>query len=221
MIWINNTLRAWTVAALAAALAAVLLALVALATPAQAASRYKTVTKTFANGSVIRIPGAPSFSNGPASPYPSEITVGLSRGRILDANLTLGNLSHTNPNDLDVLLHGPRGQHAFVMSDVGGLDAGASNVTLALDDEATSPMGFHTALASGRYRPTEDDTWDATYPDTFPPPAPTPSETSELSIFDGTNPKGTWKLYVVDAFSGDVGEITGGWALQIKARVRR
>jgi hypothetical protein len=38
-----------------------------------------------------------------------------------------------------------------------------------------------------------------------------------LSVFNGTNPNGTWKLYVIDDSAGDNGEITGGWTLTISA----
>ena len=215
MIETNNTLKAWMVAALAAILAAALLALAVLAEPAQAARR--TVTKTFGNPSAIQIPGG-TTTFGPASPYPSEIAVGgLRRGNTLDVNLKLNNVSHTFPPDLDVLLVGPRGQNAIVMSDVGGLQPGVSNVNLTLDDEAPSPLLEATAPTSGRYQPTNVDD---TSTDSFPAPAPTPSGGSELSVFDRTNPNGTWKLYVVDQWGGDIGEFAGGWALQIKANVR-
>ncbi len=216
MIGTNNTLKAWMVAALAAILAAALLALAVLAEPAQAATR--TVTKTFAKASAMQIPiGSPEASSGPASPYPSEIGVGLRKARVLDVNLALKNVSHTFLNDLDVLLVGPGGQNAIVMSDVGGAGEGVSNVNLTLDDEATNPLDPDTAPASGRYQPTNPDDGTA---DPFPTPAPTPSGGSALSVFDATAPKGTWKLYVVDDQDGDVGEFAGGWALTIKAKVR-
>ena len=41
------------------------------------------------------------------------------------------------------------------------------------------------------------------------------------SAFDGTNPNGAWKLYVVDDTIGSAGKFAGGWSLEIKAKVRR
>jgi hypothetical protein len=41
----------------------------------------------------------------------------------------------------------------------------------------------------------------------FPDPAPTPADTSALSVFNGTNPNGNWRLYVVDDTGGDTGVI--------------
>jgi len=42
-----------------------------------------------------------------------------------------------------------------------------------------------------------------------------------LSTFDGTNPNGAWKLYVVNDTLGSAGQFAGCWSLTIKARVRR
>ena len=45
--------------------------------------------------------------------------------------------------------------------------------------------------------------------------------TTLLSAFDGTNPNGVWRLYVVDYTVGSLGGFAGGWSLTIKAKVRR
>ena len=46
-------------------------------------------------------------------------------------------------------------------------------------------------------------------------PAPAISGPSALSIFDGTDPNGTWNLWVRDEFGGDSGTMSGGWCLNI------
>ena len=81
---------------------------------------------------------------------------------------------------------------------------------LTLDDQAPSHLPDTTALTSGTFKPT-----NAGAGDTFPAPAPAPSGNVYLSAFNGTNPNGTWSLYVADDVSGDWGEITGGWALVV------
>src|SRR2546423_929413 len=70
-----------------------------------------------------------------------------------------------------------------------------------------------TQAVSGVYRPT-----DGNYlPDVFPLPAPDGPYGKSLSVFNGTNPNGIWKLFV----SGDwplpglVGSLAGGWSLSI------
>jgi len=37
----------------------------------------------------------------------------------------------------------------------------------------------------------------------------------QLSVFNGTNPNGTWSLFVVDDLLGDAGVISNGWRLSI------
>lgn len=163
-------------------------------------------TQTFSNPTPIQIP-----DSGPASPYPSTIEVaGFEESCLInDVNVTLHNLTHTYPDDIYVLLVAPGGENALIMGAAGG-SFPADNVTLILDDEAPTPLPDDAPLVSGSYQP-------ANYgaPDPFPPPAPAPSGATALSVFDGTNPNGTWQLFVVDAVGGDQGAFAGGWSLEI------
>ena len=52
------------------------------------------------------------------------------------------------------------------------------------------------------------------YPDNFDP-APAPTATTSLATFDGTDPNGTWSLYVMDDAGRDVGTLAG-WSLDIE-----
>ena len=65
-------------------------------------------------------------------------------------------------------------------------------------------------LASGTYKPTNIDTSD-----TFPAPAPAPSAATTLATFNGSDPNGTWSLFVVDDAGGDTGSMAGGWCLEL------
>ncbi|MBA3423318.1 MAG: hypothetical protein H0U04_02040 [Rubrobacter sp.] len=198
-------------AGLAVVLAVTVLALLATQ-PADAASKYKVVTRTFSNSQPITIP----LGGGAATPYPSEKNAsGFKKGRILDANLTLKTFSHTHPDDVDVMLS-HRGVNRTVMSDVGG-SGDALNIALKLDDEATLPLPDEAQLTGGTFKPTNFGGLEV-----FPAPAPTPSGLAELSGFDGKNPNGPWQLRVADDFSGhDGGQLAGGWSITIKARVLR
>jgi hypothetical protein len=127
-------------------------------------------------------------------------------------NLKLGGLRHTEPVDVDVLLVGPSGANAIVMSDVGNSDR-VRRLHLLLDDEAANPLPNGSTLTGGTFQPAnhmlvgeETDSW--------PSPAPSPSGGSALSVFDGTDPNGTWKLYVVDDAGVDSGRLRR-WALRI------
>ena len=67
-------------------------------------------------------------------------------------------------------------------------------------------MPDNTAIVAGSYKPANYEPGDP-----FPAPAPTPTGNVALSTFDGTNPNGTWSLYVVDdVFVQSVRQRAGG-----------
>jgi VCBS repeat-containing protein len=160
--------------------------------------------QSFANPDGIAIP-----AQGPATLYPSTIQVSGFQTPIANVAVTLHRFSHTAPEDVDVLLVGPDGQSAIIMSDVGGLNP-ATLLTFTLHDQAATPLPQSTALSSGTFQPT-----NAPGSDPFPPPAPTPSGGSALSVFNGTNPNGTWQLFVNDNQVTNSGAFNGGWSLLI------
>ncbi len=158
----------------------------------------------FCNASSITI-----NSGGPASPYPSTVSVSGQTGVITALAVTLNGFSHTFPDDVDILLVSPSGQNALIMSDVGGGTL-ASGLTLTLDDAAATSLPNNGPLVSGTFKPT--DVNDGV--EIFPSPAPAPAGGSALSVFNGKDPNGTWSLYVKDDTSGDAGSISG-WCLDI------
>ena len=189
----------------------------------KAAPKFQTITKTFTNTSAIAIP-----IQGKATPYPSEINVGgFNRGKIKDVNLSLKDFSHYNPEDVAVLLQGPKGQDAIVMSDVGGPGPDVYHITLVLDDEAASPLPDKAEVSSGTFKPTQGNVDSGKpRPSVFPGPAGFPPYAQALSVFDGTNPNGTWSLFVFDD-STSTGEqpntqkFAGGWSIEIQAKVKK
>ncbi|MFM6756138.1 MAG: Calx-beta domain-containing protein, partial [Dolichospermum sp.] len=110
---------------------------------------------------------------------------------------------------IDVLLVGPTGTKALLMSDVGGFNS-LSNVTLTFDPTATSLLPDEGLITSGSYKATDFETGDF-----FNSPAPGGPYGTDFSVFNNTNPNGTWSLYVVDDFVADAGTIAGGWSLFI------
>jgi len=178
------------------------------------------VTQTFTGTGPIAIPKEGSSSDkGPADPYPSTIEVsGFTNGVITDVDLLLFDVTHVQPEDIDILLAKDDGRRALVMSDVGRNNA-ITNVDLTLDDEAAAPMPagiFDPPLDSQSYQPTNFT--QAVDVDDFAAPAPAPNGSVALSTFDGTNPNGTWQLFVMDDESSLVGDIRT-WALRITAEV--
>jgi hypothetical protein len=185
------------------------------------------VEKTFTNSDGISILSPlPSSGASPptaANPYPSAISVsGFNAGSsIRDVNLKLSGFTHLAPKDVDIILqHGD--QSAIVMSDVGCFSVVDLGLGLTLDDEAANavPDDCGSPLTSGSYQPIDYE-YENGNPDedaTFPSPANTlPTDGSALSVFDGTDPNGTWNLFVVDDDLGNVGQFAGGWSLEITA----
>lgn len=170
----------------------------------------EATTQTFNNAAAITINPV-----GNASLYPSNIVVsGVSSFTRMEVRLN--GLSHTYLDDLDILLVGPQGQRAILMSDAGGVNPGATNINLTFSQSATSPIPDAAIPATGTFRPSNYvDTPTSSLVDTFSAPGPgaLTNEPADLFAFNGTNPNGIWNLYVVDDASGDAGSISGGWTL--------
>lgn len=165
------------------------------------------------NSAVIAVP-AGGTTVGPASPYPSSIAIAGLSGTVSDVNVTLTNVTHAIATDVDVLLVGPAGQSLVLMSDVTpGLGFPISNASLTFDDAAANQIPATGTVVSGTFKPTNRD--DLGGSDTFPAPAPAPSSATALSVFNGTDPNGTWSLFVVDDAAGDTGSIAGGWSISV------
>jgi (2Fe-2S) ferredoxin/subtilisin-like proprotein convertase family protein len=151
---------------------------------------------------------------GTANPYPSDIQLAGLTGLVTGVTVNLENFSHTSPDDVDILLVAPNGRRIILMSDTGG-NAAVSNLSITLTDAATASLPDNSALASGIFKPTNFDETD-----TFPSPAPQGDLTgSTLGAFYGTNPNGTWSLYVVDDNGNNAGTISGGWNLDLQTSV--
>ena len=164
------------------------------------------------NATPVTIPavGTGSAAGSGADPYPDNIHIQGLSGPITRVTATLTGLSHSSPADLDVLLVGPQGQNIELLSDVGG-GGPASDVNLTFADQAefTIPAAGH--LSTGNFKPS-NDTSDG--PDTFPAPAPAPTSATTMATFNGTDPNGTWSLYISDDAAGDVGSLSS-WSLDI------
>jgi subtilisin-like proprotein convertase family protein len=167
----------------------------------------ESIINTFTNPGSITIPNV-----GAGTPYPSTINVSNVPMQLAKVTVRLNNLSHTFPNDIDILLVGPQGQTAMIMSDVGSGDD-VNGITLTLDDAAAIAMP-NAILSTGTYKPTNLGT-----PDPFPAPAPASNGSAALTVFQGTNPNGEWKLFLVDDAGADVGTLAGGWTLTLTAAI--
>ena len=147
-------------------------------------------------------------SIGLASPYFTTINASGLPGVVSKVSVTLNNVTHTWPHDINVMLVGPAGQKAMLMRHAGGGYA-ISNAAITIDDNASAVMPNYSGLKTGTYKPSN---YGTIY--NFASPAPSAPYLTMLSVFKGTNPNGTWSLYVMDDSSGDAGSIQG-WSLAI------
>jgi subtilisin-like proprotein convertase family protein len=157
----------------------------------------------FSNDTQITIP-----DQGPADPYPSTIHVDGVRGPVTDVQVALVGVTHTRPDDLDVLLVPPDGHGVVLMSDVCG-GRSVSNYTWFFRSGNWPVMGNTcggaTPYAASNY-PGDPDYW------------PNATGTGDYPLSDwlrkGMN--GDWNLYVVDDHgNGSSGKIAHGWTLQL------
>ena len=161
-------------------------------------------TQTFTNSLPISIP-----DSGSAGSYPSTIAVSGMPGIISKMTVKLNDLSHSYPDDLDILLVGPGGQKVLLMSDAGGgSDAVSANVIF--DSATTTSLPDNSQISSRTYRPTNYGSTDP-----FIAPAPGAPYGTNLGVFSGTSPNGSWQLFVLDDEAKDLGSIAGGWELII------
>jgi uncharacterized repeat protein (TIGR01451 family)/uncharacterized delta-60 repeat protein len=171
-----------------------------------------TKTVSFTNGQTVYIVASDAPPT-PASNYPSAISVTGLLGSVTKATVTMTNLSHQCPSDVDMLLVSPQGSNTFLMSKVGG-GVSITGVNLTFDDTAAVPLSTNQ-ITNGVYRPT----CLANEPPGFLAPAPYSPlwglYRTNLSVFNGTQANGTWNLFVIDDDQPQSGMISNGWILNL------
>lgn len=180
-------------------------------------------TQSFSNLGPIEISDVNSSPDPePAVPYPSDIEVlGLS-GVVTKISVTLNGLTHSAPDDLDMLLLGPSGQTFHFWSDVGGNNP-VDGITVNVSDDGATPLPDSAPLVDREtYRPFNASTTGDEFPlPAIGPPYGEPADAGSAtfaSIFNGLTAdqvNGTWSLFVTDDTDGNGGSIARGWTLNI------
>ncbi len=164
---------------------------------------------TFTNPTPIVIP-----TQGSANPYPSAITVAGYTGTVTGITVTLTGYTHTFTDDVAALVVGPTGARAVLFNGAGvagGSGNAATNFTLTFSDTAAAPLPDNAAFTAGTYRPGQNE-----FPgDSLPAPAPAGPYATTFAGFTGTDPSGTYSLYVADFNAGDGGSIAS-WSVTIE-----
>jgi hypothetical protein len=106
-----------------------------------------TLTTSYTNSATIVI-----NDHAIASPYPSVINVTNGLGSILKATLTLTNLWHNSPGDIDAVLVPPAQQAVLFMAHAGAQNA-ITNTTLTFDDAASTSLPQSGQIISGTNKP--------------------------------------------------------------------
>ena len=127
---------------------------------------------------------------------------------VIKVTAKLTGMSHTYPDDVDVLLVNSNAQTVMLMSGCGkGLDIVGVNLTF--DDAAAGQLPSSASggqIVTGTFKPSNY------YADTLSSPAPAGPYGTNLSLLAAT-PNGQWKLFVMDIGAPDSGSISGGWSL--------
>ncbi len=173
----------------------------------------------------------PSF--GKALLYPTPVEVTGAAGRIVKAKVTLRDLQHGWPDDLDILLVAPDGRSVILMSDAGGGVAVEQGIDLEFTSSALlAPVNGVSSYPGSSWR---SGVCQGEYPsmelsglrsgsfvpvnygvdDEFPAPAPSGPYGTSLDVLVGAQPNGTWNLYVFDDTPGNAGAIGGGWSIEL------
>lgn len=196
---------------------------VAVVLVAITASIALAAAEDFSNTAFLQVPPVnPCCAAKPASLYPATIDVTGLAGKVTKITATLHGLSHENIEDLAVLLVGPAGQNVVLMAsyDLGGCCAShvVSDATITFDDagiEAECPGHGTPFQTIYPYRP-----FNCGVLAPYPAPAPAPPYGSALAAFNGTNPNGTWSLFVTDDRGTASGSIADGWSLHVETDVQ-
>ncbi len=195
--------------------AAVIVIALTPASPAHSASFASPAAIPIADGT-----GAPPHTRGLASPYPSSITVSEFSATVSRVTVTLRDITHPNPDDLDMMLVGPRGQNVVLLSDAG------AELRRSTTSRSRSTMPRRAGPRTRRpwaRRPTSQPTILAGSAKRRSTSSRRRRRRSRAALtvasrcrrFRGTNPNGRWTLYVTDDRPGGTGSVASGWALDI------
>jgi len=167
---------------------------------------------TYGPGPGVTIPGSGTAAN-PGAPYPSSIVVAGLPAQSIVKSITLNGLTHTWPDDIDIILKSPTGALVVLMSDAGG-SSGISGVNYTFSDAGATLLADAALNASGTYRPTNYETGADNWP--APGPGSVLQTTPSLGSLGSGNNNGTWELYIYDDAGGDIGSLVS-WSITFEA----
>jgi hypothetical protein len=135
-------------------------------------------------------------------------------GTVTDVKVHVDGITHTHPDDMELLLVAPSGETVLLMSDVGGLTDVTTPLNLVFDDAAGGPIPAAGPLVGGTFTPSDSPDIDCSGDAGFPGPAPAGPYGSTLGSLAGVSPNGTWQMFAYDDCGVDVGS-AARWSLHL------
>jgi subtilisin-like proprotein convertase family protein len=114
-------------------------------------------------------------------------------------------LSHTFPDDINMVLQAPNGAFVLLMANAGGT-FDLVNTALAFSDSGAAMMPDNAQILAGTYKPTAYGTVQNP-PGNVPAAASAYNTALSLAALNGQDARGTWKLWVYDDAVSDTGSI--------------
>jgi len=147
--------------------------------------------------------------------YPFPLELGRIPGELIYLYAELNGLTHTNPDDLDILLEPPTGPGIVLLSDAGGIgDILRISPRFGYDIRIPGTLAPDAdLLTSGGYAMTDYEPGE-----TFPSPATSDSSGTGEDLLDVTS-SGIWKLYIVDDTPTHSGELQNGWDIHLATKM--
>jgi hypothetical protein len=142
--------------------------------------------------------------------YPFKLQVRGCSG-MTSVNVRFNGFSHTNPDDVNIMVVSPAGKKTVLMEHCGGTTA-VSNISFTLGDGFGSALPDTLMLTNlSSYRPAKYGTAV-----TFPSPAPATTNITLASLLGATDdPNGEWDLYVCDDNNNGKNGSMSSWHLTI------
>jgi hypothetical protein len=178
-------------------------------------------TRTFVNFDWLT-PTEGAATEGPATNFPSTISVAGVAGTLTSVKVTTSPLRSTSPDDLDMALTGPNGQAVMLMSDTcGEYPNELDGEYFTFDDAAPGFLSDNGPCPNNQrasYRPS-NYLGGAPEPEDFSNIGGPGSFVNNLAALAGGSPNGQWRLWLFDDNSfGYNGFGLGAWVLTLEVQ---
>lgn len=159
-----------------------------------------------------------------AGTYPLPIEVSGLAGTISNVTVRINGLVASDPSYLQMLVVSPNGTPVTVFSRVAtyGPGTATNRVNLVFDQSYPNTIPYAPLHTSDDQTVFFKPTRGGSNSDAYPNLPPNLDSTPDLTRFNGVDPNGTWKLYVVHAYSPGYRSATiTNWSLDIASVVPR